>query len=308
MEGKLMEVPICRICKASSEEQVVRAEHVFGSDGKHKFWQCKRCRLVYLYPVPSQEEENHFYSMEFEKFMEKRSGKDRDWSRPEAHLRTNQDNVKRRLNFLNNYLKEVDNLLEIGCSSGFMLDAFRELGIKTVGIEPSSGFTEFLKSRGHKVYSSIDELLNYEPNIKFDLIVHFFVLEHIRNSKEFLQRQLDLLNPNGKIICEVPCVNDPLTSLYNIPAFEKFYWSIAHHYYFNPKSLSQVLDQLNCSYEFFPEQRYDLSNHLVWMQEGKPGGSGRYNHIFSQETLENYKKDLMKSWTCDTFFLYISKK
>jgi len=118
---------------------------------------------------------------------------------------------------------------------------------------------------------------------------------------------LNLLKEDGIIIAEVPCVNDPLTSIYNIPEFEKFYWSIAHHYYFSPKSISYILNQIDCKYKLVPEQRYDLSNHIFWMQYGKPGGQGKYNHIFSKETIDYYKKDLKNNWNCDTFFLYIWK-
>jgi len=193
-------------------------------------------------------------------------------------------------------------------SSGFMLDAFRGRGMDCVGIEPSQVFLEFLKQRGHIAFSSLAQLKQNMPGKKFDLIVHFFVLEHIRDTRGFIQEQLDMLKSDGKIISEVPCVNDPLTSIYTIPAFEKFYWSIAHHYYFSPESLSVILDGLNCSYEFIPEQRYDISNHLVWLMGGKPGGQGRFNHIFSEGTVKGYAEDLKKSWNCDTFFLYITKK
>ena len=302
-----MKRPRCRSCDTASKYQFVRTEHVFGSDGSHKFWTCEKCGLVYLWPIPSEEEEEKFYAQEFEKFMQTRTGGDRDWSGPEAHLKTNQDQVKRRWKFLKDYLKTGDDILEIGCSSGFMMDAFKEAGLNPIGIEPSDHFSKFLAKRRHISYSSIDELLSDQPKIKFDLIVHFFVLEHIRDTIGFIQRQLDLLKHDGKIIAEVPCVYDPLTSLYNIPAFEKFYWSIAHHYYFSPQSLSKILDQLNCKYEFVPEQRYDLSNHLVWLQEGKPGGQGKYNHVFSKDTLANYEKDLKKNNTYDTFFVYITK-
>jgi hypothetical protein len=140
-----------------------------------------------------------------------------------------------------------------------------------------------------------------------DLIVHFFVLEHIRDPYTFFSDCLDLLKDGGKIIAEVPCVNDPLTSLYNIPEFEEFYWSVAHHYYYSPKSLAYVLDRLQVKYDMLPEQRYDLSNHIVWMTEGKPGGQGRYNHVFSKKLVEQYKQDLRNSWNCDTIFLYVYK-
>ncbi len=303
-----MEIPNkCRICYSGKNQQSLRTEFVYGGSDKYNFWQCKSCGLVYLYPIPSIEDEKRFYALEFEKFMEKRSGSDRNWTGPEAHIKSNQDTVKRRWKFLRDQLFDNASILEVGCSSGFMMDFLKEQGYHVTGIEPSGSFSGFLNSRGNKYYQSIKELKLKEPDKKFDFVLHFFVLEHVRDTKVFLQEQLDLLNPNGKIIAEVPNVNDPLTSLYKIPAFERFYWSIVHHYYFNPESLSQVLDCLDCDYKFLPEQRYDLSNHLVWMQEGKPGGQGKYNHIFSKETNENYLNDLKASGHCDTFILYITK-
>jgi len=299
--------PFCRFCNSSPSDQSVLAEKVYGSINEHKFYHCSKCDLVYLWPVPSEREEQEFYANEFEKFMGKRSGHDCDWSGPEKHILSNRDNVKRRWEFLERYLAPGKNLLEIGCSSGFMMDAFKEAGLSVCGIEPSCGFSDFLRERGHEFYSSLDELKNKKLNKKFDIIVHFFVLEHIRDTTSFIKEQLDLLKSEGIIIAEVPCVNDPLTSLYNIPAFEEFYWSIAHHYYFSPKSISNILDKIECKYELLPEQRYDLSNHLMWMQEGKPGGQGYYNNIFSKETIENYKNDLKNNWICDTFFLYMWK-
>jgi len=301
-----IQTPCCRICGAGESHQSIKAHTVFGGGPEHKFWQCNICDAVYLYPIPSIEEEKKFYTQEFEKFMDRRSGEDRDWSSASAHIATNQDQVQRRWPFLEPYLKAGLDLLEIGCSSGFMLDAFRDAGLQCVGVDPSGGFLDFLHSRNHKVYQSIEELEEKNQQ-KFDLIVHFFVLEHIRDPYTFFQESLELLKEGGKVIAEIPCINDPLVSLYKIPAFDKFYWSIAHHYYYSPKSLAYVLDHLNLAYDMFPEQRYDLSNHIIWMLEGKSGGQGKFNHIFSQDLIEQYKKDLKQNWLCDTIFLVIYK-
>jgi SAM-dependent methyltransferase len=295
----------CRICNADKSNQSIRAEFVYGGEKKHKFWHCSKCDTTYLFPAPSIEEEAQFYKMEFENFMSNRSGKDRDWSNAKAHVASNQDQVKRRGEFLSPYLKKNLNLLELGCSSGFMLDAFTNKGLKCTGIEPSGEFTEFLKSRGYSVYDSLESLKRKTPNVRFDIIIHFFLFEHIRDPFSFLRDTFSLLNPNGVMIAEIPCINDPLTSLYDIPAFERFYWSIAHHYYYSPKSLSYILDKLDLNYELIPEQRYDLSNHIHWATKGEPGGQDRFNHIFSDQLNEKYKKDLKDKWTCDTIFLII---
>ena len=300
-------IPQCRNCNAGQKKQTIRAKTVYGGRKEHRFWACSDCDLVYLYPLLTGKEEKYFYASEFEKFMENRSSDDRDWSGPEEHIKTNQDQVKRRWKFLQNYVYEGADILEIGCSSGFMLDAFKNENANCIGIEPSGGFSKFLKKKGHQNFNNLDALKDAYPNIKFDLIVHFFVLEHISDTRNFIIEQLNLLKDDGVIIIEVPCVNDPLTSLYNIPKFEQFYWSIAHHYYFSPESISNILDTIKCKYNVVPEQRYDLSNHIVWLNEGKPGGQGGYNKVFSKQLIENYKNDLKNKWICDTMFIYIYK-
>jgi SAM-dependent methyltransferase len=298
--------PKCRICSADESDQSIRADFVYGGEESHNFWLCNKCKTVYLFPALSVEEEAFFYKKEFEKFMSSRSGSERDWSGAKEHIKTNQDQVARRWGFLEQHVKKGMDILEIGCSSGFMLNKFRDFGMNCTGIEPSGEFLHFLKKNGYNAFPDISSMRQNKQG-KFDLIVHFFVLEHIRNPFDFFKESYNMLKPGGKIIAEVPCVNDPLTSVYNIPEFEKFYWSIAHHYYYSPESISYILGKLGYQYELIPEQRYDLSNHMVWMQEGKPGGMGRYSNIFNNEFDGLYKQNLKDNWLCDTIIVVIEK-
>jgi SAM-dependent methyltransferase len=296
-------MPKCRICNAIESDQFIRAPFVFGGRDEHNFWQCKKCNSIYLYPIPTTEEEKKFYLQEFEGFMSTRVGDHRDWSNAEKHKVTNQDQVVRRLPFLEEYLKQGVNLLEIGCSSGFMLDAFKNYGVNCLGVEPSGEFSEFLEKSGHISVNDISDIVDK----KFDIITNFFVFEHIRDPFNFIKEMYNLLNDNGVIVCEIPCANDPLTSLYNIDEFEKFYWSIAHHYYYTPESLHYIMDKLEYKYELVPEQRYDLSNHMTWMSDGRPGGQGRYSEALGKDVVNLYKNRLIETWQCDTVFLYIWK-
>ena len=43
------------------------------------------------------------------------------------------------------------------------------------------------------------------------------------------------------------------------------------------------------------------------MLSGKPGGQGKYNNIYSEELVKNYRDSLIKNWKCDTMFIYIYK-
>ena len=297
----------CKICGCGNEFQSVRADFVYGGKEIHKFYECSKCDAIYLNPTLSDEEEAFFYKKEFEKFMSSRAGNDYDWTNAQKHIDSNKENVSRRWKFMADYAKPGMKLLEIGCSTGFMLDHFKDKGLKVKGIELSDEFVPFLKDRGYEIFLSLEDLIQENPQQKFDIITHYFVFEHIRHPFDFLETSYQLLNKGGWIIMEVPSATDPLTSLYNIPAFEKFYWSIAHHYYYRPKTIKYILDKLGYKFKISPEQRYDLSNHVKWMTEGKPGGQGMLNHVFSEQTCLEYMNDLKATWNCDTMFVYIQK-
>jgi len=296
--------PRCRLCGADENFQFIKGHHVCGGTDEHHFWQCKKCGAIYLYPVPSVEEENRFYRKEFEKYMEVRS-KQTGWTSPQKHVEMNQGEVERRLHFLEKFLRSGMKVLEIGCSSGFMLYPLRERGHFTVGVEPSEIFREFVASNGIGVYPSLDELAQHHEN--FDMIIHYYLLEHVRNPEDLLKRCMSLVAPSGIMIFEVPSASDALLELYHLPAFDRFYWQIMHHWYFTKKSLSFLLDKIGHKYEIYPEQRYDLSNHITWMLTGEVGGSGKYTHIFGQELEQKYKESLKRNWYCDTLVATVKK-
>jgi hypothetical protein len=98
-----------------------------------------------------------------------------------------------------------------------------------------------------------------------------------------------------------------LHSVYDIPAFERFYWSIAHAWYFSDAALRFLLDRLGHPYEILLDQRYDLSNHMTWARDGKPGGMGRFTHVLGSDIEEAYKQGLIRLGRCDTLVGVITK-
>lgn len=300
----------CPLCLAGAERQDVVTSHVFGSKGKKKsaFFHCKCCDIRYQYPGLTPEEESEFYAAEFEGFMASRSGTTGGWQQAEMHIEANEPTRRRRMAYLVPHLSESRSVLEVGCSSGFMLYPLLESGHICTGVEPSGVFSSFVRKKGIPVYDSINRLSESIKDSCFDLILHFFVLEHIANPLMFLKEQLKLLKPGGKIIFEVPNAADPIYTIYDIPAFERFYWSIAHPWYFSEQSLNHLLGQLGCSYEILRDQRYDLSNHMVWARDGRPGGLGRFSEALGLEFDRSYKQALIQSGKCDTLVGIVSKE
>ena len=68
-----------------------------------------------------------------------------------------------------------------------------------------------------------------------------------------------------------------------------------------------IFSKVGLSGRFIPVQRYDFSNHLSWLKDGRPGGMGKYSHVFSRQLDEEYKKCLEKAWLCDSVLAVVGK-
>ena len=298
----------CKICNSKLLNTVLITDHIYGDKTKKKkFFKCQNCEIIFQKPFFNKIDEQKFYKKEFEKYMSSRAGTRSGWLNANKHIKANYTTYNRRYKFIKKYLKKEQEILEIGCSSGFMLFPLIKKNIKCYGIEPSLVFYKFLKNKGINVFKSLNNFESIHPKKKFDLIMHFFVFEHIADPKKFILRKLKLLKKNGKIIFEVPCYSDALYSLYNIKKFQNFYWSVVHPWYFNKKSLKILLENMGLKYKIKYHQRYSLANHLTWALKGKPGSSEILESLFGKKLNDIYKKNLETNGFADTMIVEISK-
>ena len=177
----------CTLCEKKLKNPLVVSNNIYGDKKKSKaFYHCTYCDVRFMYPRLTLFQEKYFYKKEFESFMNKRSGKLSGWLSAKKHVANNKETFQRRYKYLNKHIfKKNLSILEIGCSSGFMLYPLRKKGHHCTGVEPSGFFTNFLDKNKIVNFDSIEEL--NKKNLKFDLIIHFFVLEHITEPLIFLK-------------------------------------------------------------------------------------------------------------------------
>jgi len=300
----------CPLCGSGIQTQFPISRFVWGGQPTQAVYRCEECDIAYVNPRMTEEQHKSFYEKEFENFMDKRGGPTGYWHDPEKHIQRNEPECQRRLKALKEFLPEKPGrILEIGSSSGFMLFPLIEMGFDVVSIEPSLMFSEYIRSRGVTCFNWTDDLLESEElGDGFDLILHYGVLEHVNDPQQFIKQQLGILLPEGKIILEAPCVDDALITVYDIPELENFYWVLAHYWYFSAKSLENLVSKLDCSYEIRLDQRYDLSNHLAWVQNRKPGGAGSFTEILGSEIEAQYKQALIRAGHSDTVVAILNKE
>ncbi|MCX5796515.1 MAG: class I SAM-dependent methyltransferase [Elusimicrobia bacterium] len=279
-------------CELCAEGNPTVIQEGVRHDAARRVMRCRSCGLVFLDPLPTEDELAKFYSEHYRDEHE-------PGVPPAQAYRQELPEARRRVERLKTLLAPELSLLEIGASSGAFLDAARPFLGGVTGVEPS---------HRHRAWASAElrlamvDALDALGEQRYDRIVLFHVLEHVRHPVAFLRGLLGRLKPGGRVVVEVPSVDDALIALYRLPAYAPFYYQDAHLWYFSPQTLGQAARQAGARPEISGVQRYDLSNHLRWMLTGKPGGLGFYGRLFPGSLDQAYGEALVRAGHADTLW------
>jgi 2-polyprenyl-3-methyl-5-hydroxy-6-metoxy-1,4-benzoquinol methylase len=282
--------PECVLCQSGESTLVqVGARHAPEAEVRR----CTGCGLVFLWPRPSEEELDRYYTELYREDYVEPPVEVRYW----ADLNEANTRVRRLLPFL----KRETYLLEVGCGSGAFLGAVRAYVAEVHGVEPDAASRAWIEGRmGMRVSADVADVLREGKS--FDLVVLVHVLEHVPNPVRFLRGLRQLLQPDGSLLVEVPNVSDMLVAVYQIPAYLGFYYQKAHLYYFSKDTLAMALSQAGFDAAIEGIQRYDLSNHIRWMLTGQPGGQGYYNDILLPSVQATYADAVIRAGHSDTLW------
>lgn len=126
--------------------------------------------------------------------------RDTTYKEEESHFR---NIFQKRVDIILEYLKPSQKkVIDIGTSTGIMLDIFKDLGFETWGVEPSQS-AKIAKDKGHKITKSYFEDAKLPKNY-FDVIVMNHTLEHLSNPLKVLKKIHQILTPDGYLLIDVP--------------------------------------------------------------------------------------------------------
>jgi 2-polyprenyl-3-methyl-5-hydroxy-6-metoxy-1,4-benzoquinol methylase len=265
-------------------------------------YQCSECEMVFIHPIMSEAEETAFYEAVFAGYMKERGGPGE--TDPADHFEQNRGEAERRLANLMPHLDEAARVLDLGSATGAVLAAIEPHVSSVTGVEPGTLYREYANARG---ISTVADLSDVQDR-RFDVIVAYYVVEHLRDPIGYLRRLHDMLKPGGRLAIEVPNVDDALVRYYQLDAFDRFYWQKAHYFNYSRSTMQLVLERAGFErIDVIPEQRYDISNHVHWLWKGEPGGKGRYTDLFDAGVNREYARALKERWLCDTVFAVATK-
>src|SRR5262249_15394413 len=173
---------------------------------------CTDCGLVFLNPMPSDEELMGMYPTEYYAYQdEPKSGR-----------------LKQFCKLVLGYWQGVKDphfekpgvLLDIGCGSGAHMLRMRQRGWEVYGVEINDAAAKIGTSKGLQIFSGNLRDARFQSQF-FDYVRASHSLEHITDPRGTLEEIHRVLKPDGKFLVAVPNV-DSLSAR----VFKQYWWHL----------------------------------------------------------------------------------
>ncbi|PTY40509.1 class I SAM-dependent methyltransferase [Brachyspira hampsonii] len=216
------------LCGAN-DDIIIASEDRYGIDCN--FVICKNCGLVRINPYYKPEFIQTFYSQFYSTIYRGTNQCIKDV----FNSKIDSGNVI--IEHLKNYTDfNSKKVFEIGCGSGGILKAFKNIGCDVYGVDYGKDYLEFAKNNGIKVVEGDFNMLKEFG--KCDILIMNHVLEHLLNPIDLLNKIKILLKDSSLVYIEVPTL-ETLEYFYEYDIFK--YLQNAHIYYFSNSLLEKYV-------------------------------------------------------------------
>lgn len=240
----------CPTCGSGEYVQEMHKDHFF-------IVRCACCNLVYVNPVFNETQYKEVYqSQEYQEIMAP--------LRNESHGYRVERFGKERVSIMKRFIHKASQVqyLDVGCGTGFVVEAASEEGWDAKGIDLNPATIEFgiterklnLKNCALEEFDAAKE--------SFDAISLFEVVEHLINPKTILTKAIQLLKNDGILFLYVPNYDSAYRMLLEKEAH--FIWPTHHLNYYTPQTISYLLEQLGLRVEFLVTEGLDIVDYMWW--------------------------------------------
>ena len=154
--------------------------------------------------------------------------------------------------------------LDVGCSTGFVVEAARDRGWNATGIDLNPSAIEFGRSRGLDLRTVSLEGAGFGA-ASFDAISLFDVLEHLIAPARTLRLCIDLLAPGGILFMYVPNYDSASRLLMGSAAH--FIWPTHHLNYYTPSTMRDLMSRNGLTTEFVATEGLDIQDYIWYRRE-----------------------------------------
>ena len=241
----------CPTCGGAESKPELEKDHM-------RIVRCVACDLVYVSPVFDESHYKKVYrSTEYQDIV-------RDLG-IRSHAYRVQRFGRERVDIMARHLHVPrPRMLDVGCSTGFVVEAARDRGWDAVGLDLNPSAVEFGCSRGLDLRDVALEEAQLEP-ASFDAVCLFDVLEHLLEPVRTVRACTQLLRPGGILFMYVPNYDSASRLLMGRDAH--FIWPTHHLNYYTPITIRDLLRREGLLAEYVATEGLDIVDYLWYPRE-----------------------------------------
>ena len=240
---------ICSVCGSDTGR-------IAAISGQRVIYRCLNCGVHLLHPQLTDRELHELYGEAYYKSWGV-SGR----SENEAVRRMKTGTFELRLDLISGY-KRSGNILDVGCATGYFLEAAKKRGFQAYGIEISDYSCAIAKSKFGEamVYQGMLENCPF-PEKHFDVIAMSDLLEHVRDPYKTLQAARRLLKNDGVIMLMTPDT-DSLTR--KLMRGKWTHYKAEHFFYFNRRSINYLAARTGFVADHFEAAKKSINFEYIY--------------------------------------------
>jgi 2-polyprenyl-3-methyl-5-hydroxy-6-metoxy-1,4-benzoquinol methylase len=225
--------------------------------------ECAKCKLVFTNPRPKEKNLPYYYQSD-----DYISHQDKTNSITAILYKLVRNyTIKHKVNLLNQLKPTKGALLDMGCGTGYLLEAATKNGWKAQGIEPGKVARNHARKKGLPIVKSIDKLTDE----RFDVITLFHVLEHLHDLRKTTKKIITHLKDNGHLIIAVPNIHSWDAQHYGNKWAA---WDVPRHlYHFNQESIQEFAQEFDLKLISAKPMVFD-SYYVSMLSEKNQGNTG----------------------------------
>jgi 2-polyprenyl-3-methyl-5-hydroxy-6-metoxy-1,4-benzoquinol methylase len=248
----LLKARVCPTCGSADAGHELDKDHM-------TLVRCRACDLVYVNPIFDEEHYRATYaSQDYQRIM-------RDLGEASHEYRVTRFGEE-RVAIMSRHVRPADgttpSYLDVGCSTGFVVEAAARRGWRAEGIDLNPSAIAFGAARGLTLSVAALE----DPALsgrRFDAISLFDVLEHLPQPRPILERCRALLPPEGIVFLYVPNYDSASRLLMGGDAH--FIWPTHHLNYYTPTTIVDLLRRSGFGTELVTTEGLDIVDY-TWQR------------------------------------------
>jgi 2-polyprenyl-3-methyl-5-hydroxy-6-metoxy-1,4-benzoquinol methylase len=282
MQSAEHKTTVCPVCKTSQSRFVLRAIDHSVSGESFEIWACPQCTLRYTYDAPDSSSISRYYRSDA--YI--------------SHSNTRRGLVNRLYHFVRRRTlhskykllseftrKKTGTHLDIGAGTGAFVRYMHENGWQSTGLEPDEA-ARLNALQCHQA-NLLDAAELYRlPEMHFDAITLWHVLEHVHELYPYLLQIKKILKPDGRIFIALPNYTSYDAAFYqeNWAAYDV----PRHLYHFSPASIRYLLHAAGLKLQAIRPMWYD-SFYISLLSEKYKSGRSRLLRGFCMGAVSDMK-------------------